>query len=242
MSAQPAAPEQEAAPDRQAQDADYYRRILHELIDIGTDLARLVHRQAKTQAEATTPDSALSPEPAADVTIAFDRLSRGIRRSISLARRLDEPAPAPAPPPSGLASETRIAARKRILREVEDIIQRKAGQTEAGSLEAELLDRLDSPDLEDDIAQRPVADIIADICRDLGIAGITGTQAWKRRTPEDIKILCARAAQPAPAGPSSASSPRVVHMMPPGNGGGPSETPAKDGTAPPPWPTRLRGT
>ncbi len=33
--------------DQHAQDAQYYRRVLHELTDIGADLARLVDRQAK---------------------------------------------------------------------------------------------------------------------------------------------------------------------------------------------------
>jgi hypothetical protein len=186
-----ASTEPETEADQQAQDAQYYRRILHGLIDMGADLARQIHQQALTPAETAEP----GPEPAPDFTAAFDRIARTIRRSILLARKLTEPVQAPAANPA----QHRVAARQHIIRAVEDTIQRNAAASDAESLHAEFLDRLDAPDLEDDIDQRPVADIIIDICRDLGLAALPGTHPWKRRTPADIAALCAHAAKPRAA-------------------------------------------
>jgi hypothetical protein len=186
MSSHPASTEPETEADQHVQDAQYYRRILHDLIDRGADLARQVHQQALSQAE--------TAEPAPDFAAAFDRIARTIRRCIVLARKLAEPVQAPAANPA----QSRTAARQRIIRAVEDTIQRDAGRTDAESLHAEFLDRLDAPDLDEDIDQRPIADIITDICRDLGLAALPGTHPWKRRTPADIAILYARAARPGP--------------------------------------------
>ena len=85
------------------------------------------------------------------------------------------------------AGPHRIAARKRIQREV--------GPEEAEHLHAELPERLDSPDLDDEIDARPATEITTDFCRDLGLTASYGTRPWKRRTPEDIVQLCTRAAQ-----------------------------------------------
>jgi hypothetical protein len=199
------------------EDAQYYRQILHALIDMGADLARAIHRQA-------TPEPTAAPEPAPapppDPTLAFDRIARAIRRTIALARKVSEPTP---PGPAEPSAERRLAARKRIIREVEDTIQRRANGPEADALHAELGERLDAPDLDDDIDTLPVADIIAAICRDLGIAAILGTHPWKRRTPRDVRDLCARAAQPSTTQPRTAQprtgTPRP--LSPPRTGTGP---------------------
>jgi hypothetical protein len=179
----PAEPETAAA-----QHVPYYIRVLHEMIEIGVDLTRLVHQQAKAEVEAVAPRS----EPAADFTAAFERMSRTVRRTIMLAHKLAQPVAASAQP-----GRNREAARKQIIRQVEDAIQRDAPRDRVDSLHAEFLERLDSPDLEDDIDQRPIDEIIADIRRDLGIAAMPGTHPWKRRTPEDVALLCARAAGPS---------------------------------------------
>ena len=203
MSVPSSSVEPETAADRQAGDAHYYRQVLHELIDIGAELARLVLQQAKAQAEAAVP----AVEPAPDATAAFDRTSRAIRRTIMLARTLDEPVPARAP---GDPAQARVIARKRIIRTVEDAIQREAGGEQAGALHAELNERMDGPDLDDEIAERAVTDIIADICRDLGLGAMPGTRPWKRRTPDDVAALYARAAKPAAASISAG----VARAMP----------------------------
>ncbi len=208
-------PAHQSHPGQQAVDAHGYHQVLHDLINMGTDLARLLHGQAAAQAAQQAAQQATgqpAPPPAPDALIsiaaAFDRIARAVRRSIALARSLDAIQPANDP------AQHRAAARKRILRAVEDSIQRTAqddgpGSAEAEALAAELHDRLDAPDLDDDIGSRPVADIITEICRDLGLAALPGTTPWKRRTPADIEQLCARAAaasRPRPQNPLQGAS------------------------------------
>jgi hypothetical protein len=173
-----------SAADQRAEDALYYRQVLHDMIEIGIELVRQLPEQAKPQA-ATGP-----AEPAGltgtDVSAAYERLTRAVRRSIMLAQKLAETSPA-------TAGQQRFAARKRILRAVEDVIQREKGCAEADGLHVELRERLDSPDLDDDLDERPVDEIISEICHDLGLAASPGTRPWKRRTPREVENLCGRA-------------------------------------------------
>ncbi len=192
--------------DQQAEDALYYRRVLHELIDMGIDLARAVHQHATAQADPAEPADGPDATAALDAAAAFDRISRAVRRTVALARKVAEPLP---PRAATGSSRDRAAARRRIIREVEDVIQRTVSGAEAEALGAELSERLDAPDLEDEIDGRPVAEVIADICRDLGIAVTLGAHPWQRRTPRDIEALCASATQPR-AAPSSI----VAHAAP----------------------------
>ncbi len=188
-----------------AEDAAYYRRVLHELIDMGLDMARLVHGAAKAQVTEAAVEVEAGPG-VADGSVAFDRLARAVRRTVALARRLDEPvrrAPDGAP--------RRLAARRQILRAVEDVIQREAvDQDEEDGLNGELYERLDAPELDDELDCRPVAEIVADICRDLGIAELSGSGRWKRRFPAEVAALCARAARATrPGVPGSLVVPKV---------------------------------
>ena len=99
-------------PGEQAEDARLYRDILQELMHIGTDLARLLHQQAIAHAQATL--QGLAPTtPPRDHASAFDRITRAIRRTITLTRSLAEPAP-PAPDHT---ARPRTAARTPTLRE-----------------------------------------------------------------------------------------------------------------------------
>ncbi len=216
-------------PGPQAADTRGHGAALDNLISMGTGIARLLHDQAHAQAAqqaaalapqatdgqptpqaaAAQPALALAPAPAAslqDLAAAFDSISRTVRRCIMLAQSLDTPKP-PARHPAPDRTAARTAARTRILRAVEDTLGRQdyddsyrdCDLTEV--LHAELLDRMDAPDLDRDIESRPVDDIIKDILRDLGLAALPGTRPWKRRTPADIAELNARAAAPSrPAG------------------------------------------
>jgi hypothetical protein len=200
----------------------YCERVLLELIAIGTDIARMVHQDAELQSEycRTVKSIGPTPPPTPEPTAAFDRIARAIRRTVTLLHKLPELArKANEPAKAAHKHPDRVAARKRIIRDVEDTIQRTKKDDEAEHLHAELHDRLDSPDLDDDIDHRPVDQIIADICRDLGIAHSAGTHPWKRRTPADILALAARAAMKAPAEARSSKA---------------SETPDSVITEPPP--------
>ena len=125
----------------------------------------------------------------------------GAARAAGVARGLAQPAV-----PARNPAQHRAAARKRILREVEDTIQRTP-TPDGAALQAELQDRLDTPDVEDDLTTRPIPEIITEICRDLGLASTPGAHPWKRRTPGDIQQLCTRAATPSRQQPGAGPKP-----------------------------------
>jgi hypothetical protein len=184
-------------PDPSVADAQHYRTLLHELLDLGMDHARFVHAEAKTLAAAPEP----APNPAAAqaaLAVAHDRIARAIRRTITLARHLDDPVT-----PS--AAQHRASSRRRIIRAVEDTIDREPRRPDKDHLRAELAERLEGPDLDADILHRPIPEIIAEICRDLAL-GVMPGQHLHRRTPSDIAALCARAARP-PAPPITLAPP-----------------------------------
>ncbi len=262
--ATPASPEND--PGHPAADgvAEYYSCVLHELIDVGVELARTLPAQARAQAAAqahahthlqpgaapTAPGrdepSPNAPPAPTDIALAYDRITRAVRRTILLARKLAEPAPTPDTTAAQAATHHRVAARRQIIREVEDAIGRTEKGTRADTLHAELLDRLDGPDLDEDINHRPTADIVADICRDLGLAAAYGNNPWRRRTPTDIETLCARAARPPtdPAARNGADTPQPARLLPrprnapksPGNN--PASNPGNDPAKPPRHPAR----
>jgi hypothetical protein len=206
-------------------DTEHCRRVLLRLVDIGAEIAEMVLQDAALQAEycRTVNSIGPTPPPTPEPTAAYDRVTRAIRRTVTLLHKLPELARKANEPPKPSAApkaERRTAARKRIIRDVEDTIQRTTKDDEAERLHAEFLDRLDSPDLDDEIDDRPVDQIIADICRDLGLAHSPGTHPWKRRTPADIAILAARAATTTRAGARASpapkfSDPKIIDPTPP---------------------------
>jgi hypothetical protein len=207
--AAPASPE--------AETDSHCRAFLNELLEMGMDIARQVHLQATlSKADAAV----LVPAPVPDVTVAFDRAARAVRRTIHMIRQFDVAVPVRE---TANTAQHRAAARRRIIRGVEEAIQRQASEHEADSLRAELLERMDGPDLEDDVGLRSDTDIMVGICRDLGVADQSG---WIRRTPADIAILCAHAAKPFAAGvtapqpemqmPGAAGLPGFAAASPPG--------------------------
>ncbi len=123
--------------------------------------------------------------------MAFDRIARTVRRTVALLRVLDVPV---AP-----VVERRALVRRQVIRAVEDTIEADHGDGErAESLRAELYERMDAPEFEEDLG-RPVEEVIADIRRDLGIAGRPGMRhPWKRRTPGEVAALFARASSRGP--------------------------------------------
>jgi len=158
--------------------------LLDELADLGLDFAR-----------------DLKPAPhardqAAARSTAFECVARTVRRTVLLKHHLPKIIATPLADPAAIIA----AARRIIVRDVEDAIEFKAeDEHEAAKLEAELVDRIDTPDIDDDIFRRPIAEIVAAICRDLGIASHTMTRPGfgpgRRRSPEDVRILCHRAAK-----------------------------------------------
>ncbi len=182
-----------SAIDQASHDAAYYRRVLHDLIDVGVELVRELPRQAVPgDGVQNRPQDGAEVEP----SLAYDRLTRAVRRSIMLARAIAEREAVP-----GQARAPRRAEMKRrVIRAVEDVIQRETDEAAGERLEAELLERVDSPEMEEDLDTRPVGEIITEICRDLGLGVPEGTHPYKRRTPEDVAALHARAGGAADRG------------------------------------------
>jgi len=189
--------------DQQAQDAQYLRRVLLELIEMGTDIARQVHRQSQAPAPQPPAEQNISPSQLEHTTIAFDRITRTIRRTAVLFRKLSEPVKAPR-----FGAHHNIAARRRNIRVVDDNFQRDRAEDDlAKCTDAELQDRLDALDLEDDPADRPIADIITDICHGLGIAQLPDAHPQKQRIVADLAILARRAALIIPRKPQAFRDP-----------------------------------
>lgn len=190
MQSQPALGQQDPSPHHQ--DTQFYRATLHELIELGTGLARDIAAQAKhdTTARASDPDA---PRP--DPTIAFDRIARTVRRCILMAQHIAKPVSLQ---PAHAHARAQAHAHAQVIRNVEDAIHRARTPNNA-ALQTEFRERLDAPELlealEHDLATRPIADIVEEITRDLGIAAMPGTDPFRRRTPQDLKALFARATQ-----------------------------------------------
>ena len=159
-----------------------YLALLDRAIDA---TARLIDRiDLRAQSDDANPD---------DLVIPLERAVRTLRLTISLAQRI-------ADPPKSRATRRRTAlARADILREVADVIQRSAATDEQeASLLAELDERVDSPEMAEDLEDRPVQDLITELLRDFGLAHLPGTHPWARRTPADIRALKRHAARAPP--------------------------------------------
>jgi hypothetical protein len=200
MSTQPPSAEQAATADQPSTDhlgegSKYCARVLLDLVEKGHELAAMLMREAKAQEESGAPAPAAGRSPMRQAVADFACITRAVRRTVMLYQKLIDPARAS-------ARAHRVIARKKIIRDVEDAIHHNAPEGEQETLHAELMERLDRPDLEDEIADRPIADIVTDINRDLGITGLYDGHPWKRRIPHDIAVLSARAEQLAGAPPS----------------------------------------
>jgi hypothetical protein len=225
------APADQAPADQADEDARHCRRVLMDLMDMAHGVARVMHRHVTAPAEAAAQAAPASEPPVPAIpplaaAASFDRASRNIRQTVILVGQVGRPKTPAARP--GLH---RIAARKRIIREVEDVIQRTAHGPRAERLYAELAERLDAPDLEEELDTRQVAEIVTDLCRDLGLAHTEGNHPWKRRTPADIAALRALAVRP----PGAASCASPIRPGDGENGGDPAGGPS--GSRPPDRPT-----
>ncbi len=175
-------PALEQSPELPDLDDAAYQRALAVLLDVGTALAQELK------------------SPTADATVvqratAFPNVATAVRRTIILSRHIaNDPHPAADP------AAKRTEARKHIIREVEDSIVQNADPADAGALRLELLERLDSPEFEADLAQHTPEHLIGELCRDLGLANYPYALPYARRTPDDIAILGARAAAAPGAG------------------------------------------
>ena len=174
----------------------HFRDALAELVQIGLKVARMVGHsadaetdlaEAAAQASAAEGASALATSLAeaieADraaaaaaemrqtvvartnaVANAYARTSRAIRLTILLAERLDRGWAR-----GGTSDDRHTMAKRQIARSVKDAIARQAEGERADYLTSALTERLETLDTEDALSDRPAEEIIALICRDLGL-------------------------------------------------------------------------
>ena len=198
--------------------------MLRALAEIGMSVARAVGRRAEAIAAEAGEDTKDAPAKTDDLALAFARVSRAVRLTLALEARME-----------GEASETaREAARgqeivraakeagerARIadkLEKFEDIakelIEAEAGadQDAAERLYEVLDERLDEIEV-DELMGRPMAELVAAICRDLGIA-----PDWRDFEDEDwvqdaggleaIRLAWAKADAPAAIAEAASTPP-----------------------------------
>ncbi len=121
--------------------------------------------------------------PASEKIEDFERLSRTVRRTVLLARHL-------ADRPARDRAAAKSQARRQIIRGVQDAIGRaRQPQERVNSLNDELYERLEAPELDEELENRPIHEIISEIRRDLGL-----DPSSPRRSPADIAKIAAIAA------------------------------------------------
>lgn len=147
--------------DPAGEEVAHYRQMLGHLNDLGAALAETLQRQALAVAADAAPGDPEALAAVQDAAVVFERVFRGVRRGIALAQRLAEP----------VAPGRAVGVRNELER-VRDEINRYDG---LGQVPDTLLNRSlelerEAADGPDDPWQRPVRTIVAEICRDLGLA------------------------------------------------------------------------
>ncbi len=209
MPTQPAPPEPNPLAAQRAENREHARGILRRFIDIGANIADSL--------DPGPSDPSLPPlRPDIEAARAYDHVARAVRQAIMLADKLAEPLPPEPPEPAPESApephpETNAAARTRILREVGDVIRQCANGERVEKLETELLERLDAPEHQDQLADRPIETIIAGIRRDMGLGAVPLTGPWKRPTPGIDEF--ARFAPASPTAPPTAHGDRPVPFL-----------------------------
>ena len=94
---------------------------------------------------------------------ALDWLSRSVRRTIALSKRMQSGWPRAA------ADDRQAMLRRQVARGVGDQIRQQADGEAAERLFDELAERLDDPALAEEIQTLPVEQVVRRLCRDLGL-------------------------------------------------------------------------
>ncbi len=174
-------------------------RALQELTEIGMELARDVQRQSREQ----------GGEGAADLGLMFSRIARAVRQTVALEAKLDQDRQTRRDKVEAeRAVETRLRGIRRRTRVVEIVERVVETESDAERLLDDLDERLEDAD-DSDFADRPIGELVARICRDLGV-----TPDWRLWEDEAWAI-------------------EALEASPPGAPGvGPPDAPPR-----PPWPT-----
>jgi hypothetical protein len=191
--------------------------LLGELAEIGLEIARAVERQAQ--------------EPAAapgDAPLAYSRVSRAVRLTLMLQSKLIEALTASDKDAGAArAAAEAEAAKTREMQDpayqmkarIEAIVARVAGRRLRRDGQAvervlrESAERLDDEDLYGDLLERPVSELVARLCKDLGLDpdwAELAEELWAVREVESGHIgwpLAARSGTSSAEGPACLSGP-----------------------------------
>ncbi len=209
-------------PDQTATAPQAFRDALAELVQIGLRVARMVGQVADAEtaladaaaqagaaegasalatslAEAIEADRAAAAAAEARQTVvarveavaaAFRQVSRAIRMTVAQAERLDRGWAR-----GGQADDRHAMAQRQIARGVEDAIAREAGGERAERLRETLTER---PDWEDLLEDRSPEEVLAIICRYLGLDPVRMTV--QSPLPKSISVPEMDGADPLPWG------------------------------------------
>lgn len=212
MVSQPTPAPADAADPPRDEDAQRDRADLQELIDNGMRFQSMICAAAQVVTLADAAPGAkpgASAKPLSHLATALERTARAVRRTILLKQHLAQTHLA--------AAQKRSATRKRIRAALENRIDAAGLQPEqADRLRRELVERVESPELDDELGHRPIEEIIREIRKDLGLDGHPGLPGLPSRTPATAASPD-RPANPAatPARPQPPSPPLAPpHQFP----------------------------
>ncbi|HEV7385830.1 MAG TPA: hypothetical protein VGN89_13180 [Phenylobacterium sp.] len=150
-------------------------RVLQELAEIGMELARDVQRQAREQAREQDRESA------ADLGLVFSRIARAVRQTVALEAKLDQDRQARRDKADAeRAVEVRLRGIRRKTKVMEIVERVIETESDGERLLDDLGERLEDAD-DRDFADRPIGELVARICRDLGVTpewALWEDEAW----------------------------------------------------------------
>jgi hypothetical protein len=162
----------EITPTAATADADpWAARRLAILAELAEDALEIAHAlKARIVETAEYVPDAVTAAVCADLGRTFDRASRAARMAIALRDRLIKDAPSAGQSQRTAANEARDQRAVRVLR----IVGRAAEADGAGLTGREALDkrareRLFDPDITGDLLCRPIGELVAQICADIGV-------------------------------------------------------------------------
>jgi hypothetical protein len=151
--------------------------MLEELAGIGLGIARSLQVIAEAQAAQAVAQPGEAPA-GIDPGLSFSRVSRAVRLTLALKAQLMEGAPERDRKEREEVQERKIAAARKRRRKIEvaravemaiaDDVERGEG-CNPEELRADLRERLDEADIDDDLGKLKISEIIVRICRDLRI-------------------------------------------------------------------------
>jgi hypothetical protein len=162
-------------------------RVAEGVSPLASSLAEAIEADKASAAAAEARHTVVARTEA--VAAAFARVSRAIRLTVAQAERLDRGWAR-----GGVRDDRQAMAKRQIARAVGDAIAREAEGERAVTLNEALTERLEALDTEAEFGDRPVEEVIAIICRDLGLDPVRTTV----RSPIPGAISAADASKAAP--------------------------------------------